>query len=63
MGALLQLRAQGALEVHDPHLVRQRLLACEPALAAPWLRLLHTQYHNIPPLEGQAAGLVAAQKW
>jgi hypothetical protein len=50
-------------EAHDPHRVRQRLLELEPALAASLLRLLHTQYHNIPPLEGQAAGLVAAQKW
>jgi iron only hydrogenase large subunit-like protein len=55
--------AEEEQEAHDPHRVRQRLLASEPALAAPLLRLLHTQYHNIPPLEGQAAGLVAAQRW
>ncbi len=62
-GPSLQVGEAGQSSAHDPHATRERLWALEPALGEEWLRLLHTQYHNIPPLTGEAAGLVAAQKW
>ena len=61
MPILQQLGRGGG--AHDPHAVRDRLLAAQPALAAGWAGMLHTQYHNIPPLAEEAAGLIAAQKW
>ena len=49
--------------LHDPHQVRERLLARAPFLLPAWEALVHTCFHNIPPLQGEAAGLAMAQKW